>query len=470
MQSDPPRSSRNLDGPAFLLWNRLTEPFWRTEKTESFVRGSFASLAVWVSSLALRFLMGVIVVRVLGASRYGVYAYAITWLGFLAIPTTLGLDHVTLRFMASYRETRAWTMMRGLLRFAFPLGLRAGIAVAALSIGVVAIVPGISWEFRTTMWISLSLLPVVVLTQIRQSCLRGLDHPVLAQLPENVVYPVLLMALVVAYDLLSGASLTASGAAVANAFAWLVAFGVGTALLLRGIPSSARSGAPEDSDRDRWREMILPLVFSGAAYHFFYRGEVFVLGVLGTSRDVGLYAVASRAAEQLTLLVYTAVTFAGPSLFSSIHATGDKEELQRFTTLVTRTVLWASLPVYVIVMLATPWILAAFGHEFVEATSVMRLLVSAFFVGSLSGFVILELYMTGHQKDAAITMAAMAAVNVGLAAALIPSMGTMGAAVASAASLLLLHSTLVVLLYKREGILSLPLALPRAGAHADGNQ
>jgi O-antigen/teichoic acid export membrane protein len=187
---------------------------------------------------------------------------------------------------------------------------------------------------------------------------------------------------------------------------------------------------------------------------------VVVLGILAESREVGIYIVASRGAETI-LFLYDAITLAGASLFAGIYASGDRVELQRFTTLACKAVLWGTLPVFLVLFAAAPWFLSLFGAEFIEGQDVFRVLLTTYFVSSLGGFVIIMLYMTGHQRDVAAVMGVLALVNIAGSAVLIRSMGMMGAALASGATLVLLKFTLVALLHRRTGILSLPFRPPR---------
>jgi O-antigen/teichoic acid export membrane protein len=305
----------------------------------------------------------------------------------------------------------------------------------------------------------------VVLTQVRQAALRGLDRPALAQLPDSVVNPVVQVALLVVLQHSLVHHLSAPAAAFANGVAWLVAFAIGTAFLYRHLPA-ASDRPPVRFTRDEWLRMVGPLILTGALYNVVSKGDLFVLGALSTSRNVGLYAVASRTAEQTMLIVYTAASLAGPAIFSRIYASGTKAELQRFTTLVTRLMLWPAVPLYVALMVGTPWLLRLFGAEFVAATGVMRLLITAFFLSSLTGFVILMLYMTGHQRDVAVVMFGSGLLNLGLAFVLIPPLGLLGAGIASAVALLVMHGSLAVVLYRRVGVVAFPVGGRRIAAES----
>jgi len=428
--------------------------FLRTDKTRLLLKGSFGSIALWVLSLALRFIVGVVVVRLLGAESYGLYAYAAGWLTFISLPTTLGLDQVALRYTSAYAEKESYGLLRGVLLFSFSRAGGTALLAAIFGSILLLVLPNIPNELRVTMWVVLVALPFVVLSNIRQSVLRGLDLPVIAQIPENIIYPALFMGLVYAASLF-GNGVSAPRAALANTAAWLVTFLVGLALLAIHLPQRLRHRKTE-FDRTSWSRMVLPLLISGGAYHLVSRGDVLILGMFEPSDQVGIYAVASRTAEQLMFLLYTAVTLAGASLFSSIYAGGDKQELQRFSNLITNVLFLGSLPIYVALMIAAPWVLRIFGTEFLAGTAVMRLLFTFYFASSLTGFVIVMLYMTGHERDVAVVMSLFALLNLATSVVLIPRFGILGAGISAGSTLILLHTTLAVIVHRRIGIVLFP--------------
>lgn len=450
----PARGWRLLDIP-LRTWGRIRADFERTEKTKSLLTGSLGTMLIWVGSLGIRMLMGITLTRLLGAHHYGVYAYAITWMASLLLPTMLGFDHITLRYASIYKEKGQWPHLAGLLRFALGILLAVSSLATLMALATVAILGPVGHELRVTLAISFAILPIVVLAQLRQSLLRGLDHPLCAQIPENIVYPAVFILYLLLVWSFGGSAMTAPLAALANAGAWVTAFCIGAALLRWKLPEPLRDCAPE-YERPQWLDMVPSLILSGAAYHLVSRGDIIVLGLFGTSREVGIYAASSRLSEQIMQLVYTAVSLSGASLFSSIYASGDIGELQRFTQLMTRSILWLSLPVYLCILAFAPWLLGLFGPEFVAGSAVLRLLSTTFYCASLCGFVIVMLYNTGHQRDVAVAMTTFGLLNLGLSFLLIPPFGMMGAAASSGATLLLLHGTLALVLYKRVGIISLP--------------
>jgi len=439
------------------LYKRLRETLLRTEKTKTLLVGSAFTVLIRPLGHVLRLILATLLARFLGASDYGIYVYAVTWLGVLTIPSTLGLDHIVLRFVAIYKGRRTPEFMNGLLRHSSLLAAIAGFGVAILALTVVAVIPGLDRVFRITMMLIIAILPVAVLTQVRQSFLRGLDHPILAQIPENVIYPLSFSVALVALFMITGGFPSVVEAATLNLAAWIIAFVVGIVFIVRVIPPGMFLSRPR-FERPEWNSMIPALIFVGISYNILSRGEIVILGIFKAPADVGVYTIANRGAE-LMLFAYEATTIAGASLFSSIYASGDLEELQRFTNLITRMILWVTLPVFVLFLVFAPFFLSIFGPEFVGGVPALRLLTVTYFISSLGGFVIIMLHMTGHQRDVAYSMAAVAVLNIVLAFILIPPFGIFGAAIGSGVSLIVLKGVLVIVLYKRVGVVSLPFRI-----------
>jgi O-antigen/teichoic acid export membrane protein len=435
---------------------RIAGEFGRTPRTRTLIHGSASVFLLRVCSHALRLLLGILLARALGASGYGVFLYAITWLSLLQVIGLCGLDQSLVRFVSAYAATREWSRLKGVLRFSMWTGM-AGAALVALAFVVAMwLMPALGGNGRDTMIMTAALLPIVIAALLRQSILRGLDHPLLGQLPENILYPVLFIILLTAVRFATHTEtvLRPDHAALLNAIAWLLSFLLGTVIVLRMLPAEIR-GLEPSYDRRLWFGTIPPLVFSAVTYYLFSRADVLILGTLGSSREVGLYVVAGKGAELMTF-VYEAMTIAGTSLFSAIFATGDRIELQRFTNLITQSIFWFSVPAYLLTMIFAPWFLRLFGPEFPAAAQVMRLLLTTYFVSIMGGFVLQMLYVTGNERPAAVVVGCAACLNVVLSLVLIPRYGMVGAAIASGASLVAMKAALVWVLYAKVGILSLP--------------
>lgn len=423
-----------------------------TEDTRVLTRGVAGVVGLRFASRVLTFVIGLILARTLGPSSYGTYIFAITWLAFLVVPATLGMDYVLLRFVAAYQGQCRWPDLKGLLRFANVVTLVPTGLVALGALVVVGGLGGIDPVLRRTLWIIIALLPLVVYTQVWQAVLRGLQHVVQSQMPEAIVQPVILLASVVAGLLLVGKPSNAPELALLHAVAVGAAFVAAAVLLIKARPAGLQGVTPSYECR-AWLAMVPPLVFIGGVQIILNRVDILMLGSLGSASDVGTYAVASRIAE-IVLFMMDATVLAGAPMVASLYATGNRRELQRIISLVARLNVGLGAPICLVLFLGAPWFLGFFGDEFVTAQNALRVLIVAHLLSAATGLGAQTLYMTGYQRDAALIMAASAGINVALNATLIPRFGILGAAIATGTSLVLFRLAVAATIYRRLGIVS----------------
>ena len=109
-----------------------------------------------------------------------------------------------------------------------------------------------------------------------------------------------------------------------------------------------------------------------------------------------------------------------------------------------------------------------FGPEFLPAAPALAVLAIGQLVNAGSGSVGSLLTMTGHERDAAVGFGLSAVMNVALNVLLIPLWGPLGAAVATASSLIAWNVILSFAVYRRLRIDATALGLFRYRAEGAG--
>src|SRR5205085_1623595 len=112
----------------------------------------------------------------------------------------------------------------GLLRRSNEAVLIASLVLGVLAVGLSFVL--ISPEVRPTFWVALGVLPIFGLVLLRQSAMQGLRHVVLAQVPELLLRPLLLLVAVAVTYVVFG-KFTATGAMALNIVVAMIAFVVG---------------------------------------------------------------------------------------------------------------------------------------------------------------------------------------------------------------------------------------------------
>jgi O-antigen/teichoic acid export membrane protein len=168
--------------------------------------------------------------------------------------------------------------------------------------------------------------------------------------------------------------------------------------------------------------------------------DFFVLSALSSSEpaigaaDVGIYGAALRAAQSLFLFL-TSVSLTFSPFVADLHHRGEREKLDGLYKMVTRWTLAATIPVLLVLAILPGPVLHIFGGDFTQGEDALRILIIGMIVPVLVGTVGFILIMVGRTGWDLLVYLAGFAIDIGLAYALIPSLGIRGAAIAQAATL-----------------------------------
>ena len=396
------------------------------------VRAAAGSFALRVVSLGLVFICHLLLTRLLRAHAYGFYAYALAWMKALSVPATLGLDRLVVREVAAYRALSDWASLRGLLTW-------AGRTLLVASVGIALAAAGVSWLIAGdagglgAFWLAMSLLPLLAVLRLKQFVMQGIHRTVVGQMPETLVQPLLLAALVAAYYAFVG-SLTAAGAMALNVAATCAALLCGAALLERTLPATVKETAPSARPRV-WMRSAVPLLLVSGVNSMSGQIPVLMLGALRDAEAAGIMSVAKRLSD-LTIIPALAFGAVLAPALAGLWAARDMRGLQRALTQWSRGVALFSLPLALAFIIFGRPLLEVFGAPFAAAAPALALLCAGQVVNMFAGTNGLLLVTTGHEREVAFISTACALLNLGLCASLIPRWGMAGAAVGAAAGLI----------------------------------
>lgn len=421
------------------------------------VLGALGTVFLNAVALVLGFVLTLALSRLLGASGYGAYAFAFAWASVLSVPAVLGLTPVLVRNVSAYRAQERWAELRGLLR-------RANQAVVVFSAALVSVAGAAGLllseaegDLRLPFLVGLSLVPLLALSSIRVSTLQALGRVVLGRLPETVVAPAVLLALVAATA--SVTEVSATWAIALQAVATFVAFLLGLALVRRLLPPAVKIARPVYRTR-RWARSAAPLLLvSGLAAVHLHVGIV-ALGFGADTAEVGVYGVSTRIAA-LTGFLALATTYALMPEIARLHATGQRPRLESLLPQSARIVLVLSTPVAFLFIAFPAFFLGLFGESFSGGETVLRVLVAGEVIKLLFGSASAALLMTGFEDEVLKGAATGALSNVVLVVVLAPTFGAEGAAVALVLSGLAANSVHAYLAWSRAGLYTPALRLPR---------
>jgi len=415
--------------------------------------GSFFLKAV---GMLLRFGVGVVLARLLGADGYGIYAYAMALVGLMQVPVQLGLPNLLVREVAAYREKGEWGLLRGLLA-----RVNQGVASLAVLAGLGAF--GATWVYAEVrgeptwlpaFWVALFLIPLGSLSALRQATLRGLRHVILGQIPEFLARPALaFLGFLALYVGFGPQGVSPVSAVMVQVGGTAIAFLVGAWWLLRRIPEGVRRCAPEYETRV-WARKALPFVALAGMGVINQRIDIVMLGLYYPDATVGIYQAVVVGGSLASFGLQAVNTTIAPQI-SRLWAAQDLVRLQRLATASARISAAVALPVVVVfAALGGPLLGLAFGSEFSAGALALTILAVGQLVSSSFGSVGGFLTMTQYAGLAMRGVGIAAGANVILNALLVPRFGMDGAAVATATSVALVNVILFFWVRRQVGISS----------------
>jgi O-antigen/teichoic acid export membrane protein len=262
---------------------------------------------------------------------------------------------------------------------------------------------------------------------------RALKRAASSGIFNNVARPVFLLGAVFGLAWALGERLTAPAALLANCAAALASLLLSAWLLTRAWPAAARHVQPRYEVR-AWtilggQLLLLSLIAIGRS-----RLDVLVLGGMGSPHDVGPYYAAVQVSGMALYGLNAVNTVLAPMIAERFSA----RDLPGLQAVARKAAHWAfamSVLASVAFAVVGKSVLGLFGDEFVRAYDSMLVMLAGYCISASFGEVGFILSMTQYQKQAAYIMGSGVAISLVISVVLVPGLGMLGAAIATAVSI-----------------------------------
>jgi O-antigen/teichoic acid export membrane protein len=206
-------------------------------------------------------------------------------------------------------------------------------------------------------------------------------------------------------------------------------------------------------------DVAYTVIFTSMSVLLYTQADVWILGMYAPTDVVGVYGVSAK----LVLLVYfpmMALASIIPSIISSVHATGNTEELRKVTRESTRWILSMSIPIMLVLTIEGKHLLRyVYGPEFTAGYVPLLILLSGQLIKAGAGLIGVLLQMTGQHKIYMKVNIFWGVVNIILNILLVPRYGMIGAAIATAVCLSMVDIISIFIIRKRLAIITLARGL-----------
>jgi O-antigen/teichoic acid export membrane protein len=400
-------------------------------------KGGSIAFAGKLFEYVVRFGFSVVLARSIGAEQYGLYTLGLTVVPIASMMALLGLQTGMVRFLApaikQKDEADIWGIIQvcsGIPAF-FSLIFAFGLFLLSDPIAIQAFhEPHLAPVLRL---VSFSI-PLDALAFIAYVIIISFKRPEFSVLANNIILPLSKLFLTIGF--------LAIGLGVLGAVsAHVIASAIGLVLIIYFVNLLFPLRRSLRAARRNTRELLrysLP-VHAGWVFST-VRGtlETLVLGFVGLTVGVGVFSIAQRLST-LGTLFYLSVGNISTPIIAILFSQGDIAQLNSFYRTTTKWVVMFNLPLFLTLVIFARPLLSIFGSDFTTGTMGLIILAVGNLVYTGTGIGQNILDMTNHTKYNSANSAFMIIITILLDLLLIPRWGVIGAALASAASTVIIN-------------------------------
>ncbi len=413
-------------------------------------RGLGGSLTVRLGDRLFRFVMAVLLARVMGPDEFGLYMYVLSWIVMLVMPSLLGTPQFIQREIAISTTKNDTAVIHGMTRWSTTLVVIMSMIVMAAGYMSVRLLVEPGNPLREAFFMALPVVFVMALVRLWQGALRGLGHVILGQLPELILRPALFVVLlIVVWQLMPGWGLNAAHAFLLLGLACLASALLAGVMLLRYL--KRQTVEKPVFHPFRWMRQSFHFTILNGLGMLNARMGILMVGAMAGTREAGIFTVAVRGSELIIVATFAAHLALAPRM-AALYAEGKLLRLQQMIRRGYRAIALLTFPVFVIFMAFGDKLLLVFGREYKDALFALLLLVVSQYVGVIFGPNGVLLNNTRHEK---ITMAGavLSIVVTGtLNVLLIPRLASSGAAIATLGGVVTWNLLLTWMSFRKIGI------------------
>jgi len=416
----------------------------RVGELQLLARGGLVSLIGSIASSLLGFGFVVFLGRTLSVRQAGGLFEAIAIFTMCSYVTVLGADWGLLKFMptfSAYRDRRFLSTVAICPAFLACAAIAAGIFLDAGPFAKLVIHHGNAIVAAQELRILAPFLPLATVMTITLAGVRAwsIKQSVFVQ---SLLVPIGQPLLVAAFI---AAGITPLLGAIAFAAPLAIGAIAGVTLLFSHLGKPIRGGGPlADSIETKipgqrifvefWK-FSGPRSITGLFQILLTSLDVVLLGILGSTKQVAAYTVASRYVLVGIFALSSMGVAIAPQL-SRLWATGRTRAVQTIYRESTWWIMGISWPVLIMMALFAPLLMSLVGPDYTTGIAALEIIALAMLANTGTGNNGVAILMTGKSVVNLLIYAMALVLNVALNVVLIPKFGSKGAAVAWSVSIL----------------------------------
>jgi len=392
--------------------------------------------------------------RWFGATGNGIYSLSITALMIVTILSRFGADTNLVKIVALHHEKKllgdAKPHYIKSLTFALLIGLILSVSFYFIADYLAQTVFNSTYLGEAFKIISFAI-PAWTGVQINAAVLRGVKktnwYSFYFQMGR--FFLALILLIILYYSAFSNEITLPVLCIVIACYVMLVSSSIHVFILWKGQKSSEQTKI----SMVELLKSSVPMMFSSSMIFLMGWLSTFFLGSFYPESEVGIFHVVLKLAT-ITSFTLNAINSITAPKISAIFHSGDHERLQSFIKTSTKMIFFTSFPILLVLSIFPKFWLSFFGAEFASGSLALIIVILAQFINSFCGSVGYILQMTGYERHFQRALFTGLLVNISLNILLVPAFGITGAAVTTAASLVVWNIIAVYMVKSKLDILT----------------
>ncbi|MHC4618291.1 MAG: flippase [Planctomycetota bacterium] len=425
------------------------------DELTTIAQGAGVTFVGKIAGGGIQYLYAIIVARMLGAKLFGLFMLGMTIINLATVVCTLGLNVGTVRFVTLYNTRNDNDRIRGTivqsLKWSVLMSIFTGILLF-LTAGLLSVKVFDKPELERTIKLLSVTLPFMSAAMIALAATQGFRIMKYTVYIQGLFLPLSSLVLAVIFFL---AQLRFSGIIMAHVISVILTCTLSMIFLVKTFPDMMHiltRNLQKEKPRLTVSEIRRLLRFSMPLFLVIFLNfvinwtDTMMLGHFGSSAEVGIYNMAIKTAWLTSLILVSFNTIFAPTI-SILYSTGEMQKLESLYKTVTRWILTGSILVFLLILLLSKEIMAIFGPGFIVGWVPLVILAFAQLANAGVGSVAFMLSMSDRQNLVMWNTIGVCVLNIVLNYLLIPSMGMLGASIASSTSLITFNLVMLLEVY-----------------------
>jgi O-antigen/teichoic acid export membrane protein len=361
------------------------------------IKGSVITFFLKMGGMLLSYVLIFLISKKFGPSGVGTFNLFNQTLTVISMFIGLGINISVLRFVGQFNNIEENTKMHLLYGYIVKLIAPSSLLICFLLIifsDFISIFFTNTVEKSTYFKILGIALPFFALNQVSVEFVRGLKKLQISELIRSVLRPfVMTLGLLILWN---------RQAIDVNIVIFLFLAGsiINSIVSSYTIRKNLNKIPKSDESNFKIQELLktsFPMMAVSVSSALMVALPIFVLDFIGTKEEVGIFSVAFKVSQIITLILMIVNTMSAPK-FAELFWANKKKELQKLLNQSAKLMFWIALFFSIFVILFAEKILGLFGNEFREGSLILIILVFGQLVNAATGSVGVLLNMSGNQK------------------------------------------------------------------------